>query len=103
MVVVVVVVSPVVLEEEEELPSNEAMLESSAEATESSPEMDVEVVDSGNIEGQIAAPMAPIAIPTGKAMASSCLVSFWRLSLMFVAAVGTIRINHRTILSYFKN
>ena len=104
--VVVEVFSVVVVEAVVAEISPEAAGMTSAEASEELDDPEetvVAVVDSGNIDGQMAAPMAPIAIPTGKAMASSCLVSFWRLSLMFVAAVVTIRINYRTVLSYFKN
>ena len=42
----------------------------------------VVVVAPGNIDGQMAAPMAPIAIPTGKAIDSSWRVSLLRRSLV---------------------
>ena len=70
------------------------------ESTELSPKLSAElcvvvvVVTPGNIDGQIAAPIAPIAIPTGKAMDSSCRVSLLRRSLLstalFVAGGGEV-------------
>ena len=47
----------------------------------------VVVVAPGNIDGQMAAPMAPIAIPTGKAIDSSWRVSLLRRSLVSNAPV----------------
>ena len=83
--VVVEVFSVVVVEAVVAEMSPEAAGMTSAEASEELDDPEetvVVVVDSGNIDGQMAAPMAPIAMPTGKAIPSSCLVSLLIVCVM---------------------
>ena len=86
VVVVVSVVEVVPVVPEMEMMSAEASAELSPELP---PELSVVVVvvAPGNIDGQIAAPIAPMAIPTGKAMDSSWRVSLLRESLISTAVV----------------
>ena len=76
--VVVVVFSVVEVVPEMEMMSPEAAGELSPKLSPTLSDLAVVVVVApGNIDGQIAAPMAPIAMPTGKAIDSS-----WRVSLL---------------------